>query len=235
MKQSNRENEFNKKLVWENLVPLDQLTKEVSMLIDLANEVADEYEKLAIGKFTQEIYDDLVNKGIDGTKENYIGSAKDEIKRLKVMNPTVRNSLLERIDLDLKSLEDSVNKLKKYNSHINRFNYHILTSAHSEITSFQERRFVLTVSDIERIKDKYCRVFIETQNQQELYDSLNDFVASYDKVIKAAKRTNEKFANNLSNSINAMDPFVWCVQGEAAIYKPKLESFLNIALPEDVI
>ncbi|WP_276363867.1 hypothetical protein [Daejeonella sp. H1SJ63] len=99
---------FEKIMIWENLSPLETLKSEVSQLIGLANAVADEYEKLNIGKFTQGVYDDIVGNGIANIRGKYIDATKAEIERLKVSNPTVKNALLERIDIDLNNLDDSI-------------------------------------------------------------------------------------------------------------------------------
>jgi Zn/Cd-binding protein ZinT len=220
-KQSTEKNE--KILVFEDQnginIPLEALQK----LCGLANDVADKYESLNLGQFTREIYEDMMENGTLNIRVAYLAQIKSEIKRLNINNPTMKDALFGNADQALLPLKAASEVLKKYSNE--RIGYFSLLEKYKK-ASFIDGRFVVTDSDIEKLKDERCRIYIEDDKQKAALESLENVVDAYNKLLESLKPMNNGLAFKFTQSTARLEDYISLVDGKASVYKPALNYFL---------
>jgi hypothetical protein len=97
-------------LINENLMYFSGIEQDAIKLISKANKLAEKYEELEIGPFTQEVFNQLVLNGYAIAKDEYSKMILSETKSI-----TLRNLLQNDVDRVFKDLQVFIDDVKKRN------------------------------------------------------------------------------------------------------------------------
>ena len=216
--------ETKRTLVHEDLNGFDVPLQTINKVISLANDIAGKYEELNIGPFTYDVFSDIIENDTLNIRVNYLAVIRLEIRRLNINNPSIQHAMLGDIDRALDPLKKAVSDFKNYSS--NRMGYFSLDIRYKK-ASFENSRFILTEGDIERLKDEYCRIYIDDEKQSTALESLKSFVAAYNELLSSVSNMNQAMsANMIRNPLTVWD-YIQIENQKASVYNPNLAYFLQ--------
>lgn len=175
------------------------------------------YESLEIGSFSDSIYKEIIHSGTNKISERYKSSIESDIESTGVLKSIIKDNIRLGSETILNEFLVYVNELKKYKpdtfSREKRLNLKNI--------SFNEKGFVLTDQDRENILEDECRIYIETDDEHELYASLLKFLDAYNEFDKRVLKLGV-IRNPISNRLGSIaELFLLSENGK---YKVKPES-----------
>lgn len=211
------QNELHERiLINENLTYFDGLKKEATDLIEKANKLAEKYEQLEIGPFTQEIFDQLILNGYAQARELYLKMILAETKSF-----ALRNLMQNDVDRVFKELQVFIDEVQKTRTARNNYTYHNLVSTSPfafKFSTFKDHRFHLTDEDVERIKDHHFRTYINTQEQLDAVDNLKNLISCFNKLTQDIKKFNPALSWRFSDSFTYVGRYAVIEDGVATLY-----------------
>lgn len=183
-------------LLAQDNVLLNEICSDLKHFKPLLENLKTIYESLEIGPFTNQIYTEIVHSGTKGIAERYRTSIESEIERMGISNSIIKNNIKSGTETLLSQFVTYVSELKKFRpdtlSRKKRLNLKYI--------SFNDKGFVITSEDKENILEALCRIYIETDAEHKLYETLNKFIDAFhdfDKNIAAFGLFNNPIANKL--------------------------------------
>lgn len=213
-------------LVHEDLSRFKSPHEVIQKICALANDVAEKYEDLNLGQFSYDVFEDIIENGTLNIRGNYVANIKSEIKRLQINNPSMQQAFFGNIDHALLPLKNSLEIFMKYSGE--RMGYFSLQEKYKK-ASFLDHRFVLTKDNTERLKDEYCRIYIEDEKQKAAFESLEKVVDAYNNLLDNLKPMNAGIAHKFTQSTIRLEDYITLQNGKASVYKPALNYFLITA------
>lgn len=222
-----KETKILKNLVFEDLSILGKVIGEYTILINEANSIANEFEKLDDGQFTLEIYEDLIENGTKNILEKFLENTKNETERLKIKNPVILEAMLSGSNNVFKPLEQLLHSFINKN----RFGDYLITPfsllpKYGHVT-FEHNRFKITEANKENFKEKYCRVYATTVEQNKAIQSLKSICQQYGGLIENVSQYNPKLALMLKTDIGHLNKFINAENENPNIIESALELLLN--------
>jgi hypothetical protein len=202
-------------LINENLMYFDGLKKEATDLIEKANKLAEKYEQLEIGLFTQDVFNELVLIGYSSAREQYSKMILAETKNFALRN--LMQNDVDRVFKELQAFVDDVKKLKVYG---NTFSFYNLAGqpGHLHFHTFKDGRFILTDQSIEKIKDHHCRTYINTQEQLDAVENLKNLLSCFNKLNQDIKKFNPAIQRLFLDHFTNVGRYAIIEDGVATLY-----------------
>ncbi len=165
---------------------LIEICGDLNQYLPLLNKVKKNYDNLEMGAFSNEIFKEIVLKGIVGIEDNFTKYLENQIKKMDVTNSVLIQNLLNGCKPLFQKLADSVNELKKFKPET----YSRHTGLKLKYISFNDEVFCLSINDKEEILEDNCRIYLENEEEKELYDNLTALTEAYDKVTENLNNLN---------------------------------------------
>jgi hypothetical protein len=175
------------------------------------------YESLEIGPFSSNIYKEIVYSGTNEISEKYKSSIESDIKSMGISKSIIRDNIKSGSETILNKFIVYVNELKKFKPET----FSREKRLDLKNISFNEKGFVLTDQDRENILEDKCRIYIETDDEHELYASLLEFLDAYNEFDKRVLKLGV-ISNPISNRLGSIAELF--LLNENGKYKVKPES-----------
>lgn len=202
-------------LINENLMYFSSIESEARELTFKAKKLAEQYEALNIGSFTQEIFNELIINGSAAQKGEYTKVALAETKSLSLKNLIAND--IDRVFKDLQVLIDDVKKRSFYPKTYNEYNL-IGATSYFQFATFDYGRFLITDTDIERMKDYHCRTYITTQEQFDAVENLKVFIGSFNRLTQDIQKLNPAIGRLFTDSFSNVGRYATIENGVATLY-----------------
>ena len=146
---------------------------------DDVNKMAELYEELKIGGFTQEVYKTLIGPGVEKIREKYKEKVAEETNKLRITGGQLMHDAM-------RSCDSILSKLSRYKDTlwecVSRVQSHVFSvDIDLQDCTIVKGRAVLTDKVKEAIKARYT-YYIETENDQKTYDLLLKLKEAWDNV-----------------------------------------------------
>ena len=169
-----------RKLVFEDETYPAHLQKHLKQLRPYLEKVKTEFEELEFEPFSNESLKEITSGNVETIKQRYIDKSLKEIKAAGITNSIIRDNMLKGIEEKVEHLKKAVQSLVSYNAP--RSFDENRKDLQAEDVSFKNGEFVISEEDIETYMEESGRVYLETDQEHELYSSLNNFINSFDQV-----------------------------------------------------
>jgi hypothetical protein len=200
-------------LINENLLYFDGIKIEAEKLIAKVNKLAEKYESLKLGPFSQKIFELIMNDGPSKIKEAYLKSIIGDSN-----SPSLKNLLSQDADLIFKEMQVFIDDVKKYHPGASYSYHNFMTGMNSiQLGTFKDARFILTDQDIESIKDQKCRTYITTKEQLDAVEHLKTFIESFNKLSAAINKFNPAIHRLFTDSFQNVGRYATIENGVATL------------------
>jgi chemotaxis protein histidine kinase CheA len=154
--------------------------RQYSSLISKVNEVGRAYESLnPANKFTQDVFLDLVKKGIETIEKKYSEEIDQQIKAAKFTSKTLISTLKASTNDDLKELKTKISAMHEArNNAVSGLSEYPVELSN---ISIEDGQAVLTAESREKIKEIFT-VRVNTEKQNNLHNAALELVAAYERV-----------------------------------------------------
>ena len=139
-------------------------------LIDEVNKVAEIYESLGLGSFSQEVFKDILQNRLANIKTAYEGLVETEIKKVKFRSKSAITSLRATVNADLSELEVAVDNMFDMQTNL-RYIGMIYLPVHLHRIIIHIDRPMLNADDELELKDELS-ITIKTDLQAEAYEQM---------------------------------------------------------------
>jgi hypothetical protein len=159
--------------------------------LEILNQIAEEYETLGIGQVTPEIMEEILHDRFEGIEELLINAVGRSVK-----NKILADKAIELAGETLESFRKKMKPLSyKFQNKRNQQGWTIVTGL--EFYSMTKKgRFYIPETSFQRIKDERCSNFIETQEQEHIYDLLKKHADLTNEIYETlGKRVRHHFDN----------------------------------------
>lgn len=177
-------------LLFEDKPLMNEICGDISQYLPLLKKVKTHYDNLEMGNFNNEIFKEIVLKGIIGIEANFTKYLEDQMKKMDVTNSVLKQNLLNGCKPLFQRFVDAVDQLKKFKPETYSRNIGLKL----KYISFIDEVFCLSNSDKEEILENDCRIYLENERELELHKDLTKFIEAFEKVSNNLK--NLKFAHN---------------------------------------
>jgi len=167
-------------LLFEDSKAIEKYEVRINQFLPIFTKIKTCYEGLEIGEFTDEVYKDLLNNGVNNIRSKYSKAFDDKIGGLPLV---IRQSIERERDVPMDALKMAFDNLKSHNTS----GLGSIVFPLDCITIFEG---VPTINklDKEKILERYHRVYIEGDIEHDVYAKLkalekgfNDCLEVFDK------------------------------------------------------
>jgi hypothetical protein len=159
---------------------LNEICSDVKQFKPLLENLKTIYESLEIGDFTPQIYNEIVYSGTKGISERFESSIESDIEKMGITKSIIKDNIKEGSETLLNQFITYVSELKRFRpqtfSREKRLNLKYI--------SFNDKGFVITSDDKENILESECRIYIQTDAEHEIYESLTKFLDAFNEFDK---------------------------------------------------
>ncbi|MFB9056667.1 hypothetical protein ACFFU9_07915 [Mariniflexile ostreae] len=179
---------FKRVLVFENTERLKNIVEQIKPHKPYLNALKESYELLEIGDFTNDKYIELITKGTLITERRYKEFLNSELEKLGVKSSVLKGNLLNESDDSLDNLKESLKALKSFRVKQSSFDEQLPPLKLESIT-YANIGWVFYVSNESReaISEMHCKTYLESEDEQKLYESINAIAKAYDKFLDDSK------------------------------------------------
>jgi hypothetical protein len=183
--------ESKRTLIHEDRSMLSTIVADLKIFIPAMSELKKAYEKLEVGKFTSDVYKQLVSDSaiIDKTREYFFKELDHTLKNAGLLKEGLRKVHIDQANLEFANFKNALTKLKSVNPDPHSFRTRGTLSIQD--TSFIDDRFQVSAMDQESIMDKHCRIYLENEHEVTIHsllknirDSINEFNGFLDDLAK---------------------------------------------------
>lgn len=171
---------MERKLLYFNEDLYLEFISEGDRKVQILNGLINKYLSLEIGAFTQKTYDTILKKGVREIKEDFEADLKKQLKTIK--SNLLLGNLLKDTDEPIKEIEVDYERLKVRKTlgytHDGRSCIFPL-----EVISIQKNKAVLTDDARVAIAERFCRIYVSTKEEFEVYNALNELRIVYHKTL----------------------------------------------------
>lgn len=189
-------NSFKRELLEENTKGYKNTESQLKRLKPYLNGVKSNYEKLTGEKFTNDIFCELLEKGVSRIENKLNNRVKEEIKKSGITLPSFKNEITSKVKNDTTDLKKAVRALKSF-CHRAKSNYsEVILKPEFIFYGERSKSFYINDQKEEELKELYFRVYIESPGEKEIYESFLKVVSAY-----------EQFTNKAEEAIKANGDF----------------------------
>jgi len=185
---------------------LNEIINDFHEYQEVLSNTKESYEKLEIGKFSNEVYQNILKKGSNDFIQKFYENLNNQLDNAKIESSIIRSNMISQTQNIINEFKNSVIELKSFKpsyikfSIIQRKKYLKL-----EHISFSNGRFTITTENKESILEEYCRTYLESERDHQLFELVSKFADSY-KELKIFLTQNNYYKNpnyaKLSDFVN---------------------------------
>lgn len=166
---------MKKKLIFEDKLHQDNiLSYGVKSLKDLAKKVREDFNKLGIGELDNETYQGIVSGGYSYIENKMLRDIDASLAKANMTLPSIKKMAVEDAyrSLNDSKIQNSIDKI------IGGFTYSLSflypdVYLRGDMLTLQDGEFILDSDKKDEIFEQYTRIYIESEEDQKLWDSLD--------------------------------------------------------------
>jgi hypothetical protein len=189
-----------RKLIFEDNTIYTSLVVHLPRVFRSIGKLKTEYEKLEIGAFDNDVYQDLITSGAKNIESRYNESLNNTLNGLGAINSQIRANLLSNTETAINDLKNALatfrNTIPTSTISGHSFPIHLITIV--------DGLPVLTDDCKEEIKELHCRIYLTSESEFELYAKLENLTTSYNSLLK----TLDKIGYKQHFEMNSLDVFL---------------------------
>lgn len=174
-----------KKLIFEDKDKFNIIVRDLKQYYPLLEKVKEEYEKLDIGTFDDEVFKKIKQRGSKPAKSLLNTTIHKQLRSLKITSDIMKKTFLEDADVKFKSFEDAVTEFENFRPHY--YTSSVFGTIKPEFVSYYEGEFTVTDDSKVIILDTFCRIYLETKQEKEFYAAVENYIESYYKMINMTR------------------------------------------------
>lgn len=196
-------------LIKEDRELLKKICRDIPEYVPLLNKVKECYEKLELGDFSQEIYEEIINFGENKSLKKFHSFMINQFDKANITSTIIRASMMSDTLIVRESFKNSVQELKSFKPFNiekrigERYDYLKL----NQIT-YENGRFFISDENEENILEQSCRKYLESDRDHMFFELINKYADSY-KDLKLFLIQNNFYRNPnhaiLSDFVNEQD------------------------------
>ncbi|BAU54656.1 hypothetical protein [Mucilaginibacter gotjawali] len=146
------------------------------------------YENLELSQaFDDEVFNEFITFGTGKTEKLYNDGLHASLNAIGAINKQIRANLLSNTETYLIALKTALSALKvsgRANASGDAFPINVISIVNGVP--------VVTDSGYEKIKEDFCRTYIETDIEHEVYNKLQNLASAYNSLLESFKETGYK-------------------------------------------
>ena len=209
-------------LIHENKNLLSEISTDLKQYLPLLQQVKKSYENLQLGNFSNDILKEIIKPGTGQIEKSFNESLNDQIEKAGISNTILKSNILKDSEQLYFSFLENTRELKRFKPEtFSRKNYLKLN-----VISFQNGTFYLSDENKTQILENECRIYIENEKEQELFDNLQNFIEAYNKVTGNLKELDFKFSYEHGKGVTAIaNGFLWLELDNTYSIRPETLKF----------
>lgn len=169
-----------RKLIFEDETYPAHLRKNLKAFEPHLNKIKEAFDSLEYEPFSNEILTELITQGVGDLQERCKEKSLQELSKAGITNSVIKNQVVEGITEKVNNLQ---NALREYRNFFPpRGVYETRRDLRHEDVSFLNGEFTISEADLDKLMEGSGRVYLETEQEHELYGCLNDLLNSFEKV-----------------------------------------------------
>ena len=167
-----------KKLIYEDSKGAESLHKDLKRLEPLLKEMYRNYENLELGHFEKDVFDRIKTKGAQILKSEYFGSIDKQLKKMGITSSVIKQNLRNGSADVFDKFASSVSAVKSFNDYHRSFNDNT-PYLKLDMIDFKAGWFRITEETENNFIEEHCKVYLETEQEQKIYDAANKFMDGF--------------------------------------------------------
>jgi len=164
-------------LINEDKNLLKAICKDLNQFTPKLKTLKKNYDALQIGKFTNEIFKELINKGSYEIAIKYRQTLEDQLDTLHVVSTVMRKNLLDKHDIFVKDFKEALLGVTSF--YPRRFSRDNSPTLELIYISYVDNFFVISKQDVEKITERFCRTYLVTDTEVKAWNTINNLNEAY--------------------------------------------------------
>ncbi|WP_194767859.1 hypothetical protein [Tamlana sp. I1] len=174
--------EFKRILIDEDKKHLSKIVNQIEKFQPLLQKLKAKFEGLELGPLTDEVYQELVSQGSKRLAQEHLKNLNGQCEKAGITSQIIKEGFYKTSQDRINQLNDVLGKLKNLRpidiSLVTNFNVPSLRP--TDIYYSQKRNlFMVGPEQKEKLLEKYCRVYIETEKEKTAVTALENLVKAY--------------------------------------------------------
>ncbi|MHA7829454.1 MAG: hypothetical protein ACX93O_00040 [Flagellimonas sp.] len=181
--------EFKRILIHEDKKLFDDFQRQFKQYKPLLENLKKHYQLLEMGPFTNKVFKNLLEGGmVEFTKVYEAFIDKELDNGSTTSNRSLRNRIKNGFENDLLPLSNTLDTLKRFEPRYGKYR-DVRSRLDLKHISYNDKLMAFWISreDSETLKEKRCRTYIESVQEQRAYDSLEKVRKAYLEFMENAK------------------------------------------------
>lgn len=197
---------MHKELLSENKELLSEILTDLKQFKPHLEEVKRTYEKLELGNFTNDVLKVITTKNINEIDKQYFEKCESDFSILNVSNALIKDNLMKGSHELFNEFLTASNNLRKFRPET----YSRSAQLKPAQISFENETFFCSELDQENILEVHCRIYIETDKEKKLLESLTNLKQAFDVIFTDLESMNFDFRGQFKNMASIERLFFMC-------------------------
>ncbi|WP_281681715.1 hypothetical protein [Zunongwangia profunda] len=190
-------------LMTEDKTVLKSMSKDLVQIRPTLSKLVDAYLELEIGEFSNEIFHNSLGRKTAPIREKYFNNIKDEIRAAGIKSSVVQKTMMNGAEDQFQNFLRKVDAVLNFDSNrIGREDIPVLNL--KNVTYFDHGAFELSAKDTEDILEKYCRKYLEGDQEHETYEKVKNFLEVFKDLTEHFDKIGYRYANEYSDTNKGM-------------------------------
>jgi hypothetical protein len=167
---------MEKILISEDADLFEAVCRDLLSFLPVLNQLKDAYEQLDLGPLDSDVWKELRDSGHELVIARYNEALETELASTGVKNRVLRGVVLAGTGEPVAHLAKRLRAAKAFKPNEHTVRNVKLSLEH---ISYIDGKFIISDDDSEQIKERYCRTYLESEGEVELFQSLTKARDSY--------------------------------------------------------
>lgn len=166
-------------LIKEDKAKLNAMLKDVDLMMPILNKLQSAYNDLGIGKFDNDIFQEVINRGTSEVRDRFDKKNEEEVKKAGFTSKRIIQNILMGADEDFQKFNSQVKIFKEFTAP----RYAMDTTPRLPkkfVHCFHFGGFAVLEENEEQILEEYCRIYLEGPEEHEAYKKAQEFLSSFE-------------------------------------------------------
>jgi len=194
---------MERKLIEENLKYFDLIKGDLPQFRPVIQAVWDAYETLGLGDFDNDVWAELRDQGPESIISHYRSELTRDMAATGIRNSAMKSALLADTEKPIEQLRQALSKAKAFRPTIYREFNELLELGQISIL---DGEITISDQDAETIKEKHCRIYLDSDEAYRLYGIFESARHVYEELVAFNIESKKLWADGFSFSV--FDSFV---------------------------
>tara|TARA_R110000751_G_scaffold938_4_gene3835 strand:- start:11671 stop:12411 length:741 start_codon:yes stop_codon:yes gene_type:complete len=171
-----------KKLIHEDTKALVNIQDDLKKIRPILVGILLNYERLEIGDFNNEVFTEIKNRGLRKLERKYLLKMEGQIKKAGITSSLVIKNLMNGSNEIFQELKVEVSKALSFNNYYRRFGDNT-PFIKLEMIDYVGGSFMITEETEAKFIENHCKVYLETDQENKIYDAANKFMDGFKELI----------------------------------------------------